>query len=156
MRRDLSGGQPTGIQRQDDLVDLGESSLSFTDDDGFEGAFPVAGHLQRDLTTGVGQHRLGPRSVADVGRVPGTGCPVLFMPQVLSHLLVQRRLQHRLGELLEQPVRPGQGQPLLFAKRTSSRAAFSSADGSGFFFAVMAFSVVVITAPFPLTLVVAS
>jgi hypothetical protein len=34
-----------------------------------------------------------------------------------------------------------------------SRAAISSADGSGFFFAVMSFSVVVITAPSPLTLV---
>jgi len=76
----VCGGQPAGIQRQDDLVDLSESSLSLADDDRFEGALPVTVHLQLDLTSGVGQHRLGPRAVADIGRIPGTGCPVLLMP----------------------------------------------------------------------------
>jgi hypothetical protein len=32
---------------------------------------------------------------------------------VLGELLIQRRLQHRLGQLLQQPVRAGQGQALL-------------------------------------------
>jgi hypothetical protein len=32
---------------------------------------------------------------------------------VLDQLLVQRRLRHRLSQLLQQPVRPGQGQSLL-------------------------------------------
>ena len=35
------------------------------------------------------------------------------MAQVLGQLLVQRGLDHYLGQLLQQPVRPGQGQPLL-------------------------------------------
>ena len=33
--------------------------------------------------------------------------------QVLGHLLIQSGLEHRLGELLEQPVRAGQRQSLL-------------------------------------------
>ena len=35
------------------------------------------------------------------------------MSQVLGQLLVQRGLDHYLGQLLQQPVRPGQGQTLL-------------------------------------------
>src|SRR6266536_1573150 len=35
------------------------------------------------------------------------------MPQVLSHLLVQRRFQHILGEQLQQPIRAGQRQTSL-------------------------------------------
>jgi hypothetical protein len=35
------------------------------------------------------------------------------MAQVLGHLLVQGRLDHDLGQLLQQPARPGQGQTLL-------------------------------------------
>ena len=38
---------------------------------------------------------------------------VLLMPEVLGHLLVQRGLQDRFGQLLEQTIRPGQGQALL-------------------------------------------
>jgi hypothetical protein len=76
----------------------------------------VAGDLELDLPSGVGEHRLGPGPVTHVGGVPVAGGTVLLMPQVLGHLLVQRRLQHVLGELLEQPVRPGQGQALLLSQ----------------------------------------
>ena len=61
---------------------------------------------------GLGQHRLGPGAVADVAR-PGPGRVVLLIAEVLGHLLAQRRLDHRLRELLEQPVRAGQRQALL-------------------------------------------
>jgi hypothetical protein len=64
----------------------------------------------------MGQHRLGPGPVADVGRLRALEDPVLLMPQVLGHLLVQRRLQDVLGELLEQAARSGQGQALLLGK----------------------------------------
>jgi len=57
--------------------------------------------------------RAGTGPVAHVGGVPVLGRAVLLMTQMLGHLLVQRRIQHALRELLEQPVRPGQGQTLL-------------------------------------------
>jgi hypothetical protein len=38
---------------------------------------------------------------------------MLVMTEVLGHLLVQRRFQHHLRELLQQPVRAGQRDALL-------------------------------------------
>src|SRR4051812_22834038 len=67
-----------------------------------EAAVPVPRHLDLHLPGGFGQHRLRPGPVADVGGLPVLRSSVLLMLQVLAHLLVQRRLQHRLGELLEQ------------------------------------------------------
>jgi len=58
-----------------------------------------------------------------------------------------------LVNCLSSPSGPVRDNPCSLAKRTSSRAAISSAEGSGFFFAVISFSVVIITAPSPLTLV---
>ena len=113
MRRDFPGGEPFGIQRQHDLIDSRQPALPFLDDLGFERPVTVAGHLDLDLPGRLSQDRLRPGPVADVGGVPLLGSAVFLMTQVLSHLLVQRRLQHRPGELLEQPVRAGQGQTLL-------------------------------------------
>ena len=83
---------------------------------------------------------------------PGAGRVVLLVPEVLGHLLVQRGLQHGLGELLQQPVRAGQrqalllGQPDQLLRRASppptARPSSSSATSS---------SVAVITAPSPPT-----
>jgi hypothetical protein len=58
------------------------------------------------LSTVFGRDPL--RTLAD-SRPPGS--PVLLMTQVLGHLLVQRGLEDVLGELLKQPIRPGQRQP---------------------------------------------
>jgi hypothetical protein len=113
VRRDLPGRQPAGIQREHDLVDLTQPALSLLHDDRFEGALAVPGDLELDLPGRMGQYRLRPGPVPHVGRVPVSDRTVLLMAQVLGHLLVQRRLQHVLGELLEQPIRPGQRQPLL-------------------------------------------
>jgi hypothetical protein len=60
-----------------------------------------------------------------------------------------RRLQHRAGELLEQPVRPGQGQSSSRANRTSSLAAVSSSEGPALSFLGRPSSV--INGNFPLT-----
>ena len=64
-------------------------------------------------------HRSAPSSAGSRCGCCSTPCPpgqVLVMAQVLGHLLVQRGLQHRLGELLQQPVRAGQGQALLLGQ----------------------------------------
>ena len=55
------------------------------------------GDLELDLTAGVGQHRLRPRPVAHVRRLPTLGNTVLLVPQAPGHLLVQhgRMLLHK-------------------------------------------------------------
>ena len=72
------------------------------------------------------------------------------MAEVLGELLVQRRLQHRLGELLQHAARTGQRKSLLLGLADQLTSCCSSADSSGgsFFFATVS-SVAVITAPFP-------
>ena len=112
VRGDLPGGQALGIQRQDDLIDPGQPPLPLLDDLRLERPVPVPGHLHLDLAGALGQHRLGPGPVTDVPRVR-VRTAVLLMPQVLGQLLVQRCFQHRLSQLLEQTVRPGQRQALL-------------------------------------------
>jgi hypothetical protein len=146
VRRDLSGGQPVGIEREDDLIDPVEPALSLLHDHRLKGALPVARDVDLHMPGGLGQHRLGTGPVADVGRVPVLGGTVLLMPQVLGHLLVERGLQHALGELLGSPSGPVRDRPCSLASRTSSSAASSSAEGSGFFIGLTTSSVV-ITAP---------
>jgi hypothetical protein len=41
---------------------------------------------------------------------------MLFITEVLGHFLIERSLEHRLGQLLEQPVRPGQRQALFLSQ----------------------------------------
>jgi hypothetical protein len=77
---------------------------------------------------------------------------MLLMTEMLGHLLVQRRFQHALGELLQQPIRARQDSPRSRASRTSSVAAVSSAEGSGLFF-FGTISSVVITTLSPLILI---
>ena len=125
--------------------------MSLPDDHRFEGPVQVARDLQLDRTTGTGQDRRESDPVPDVGRVPALSDPVLLVPQVLGHLLVQRSLEHVLGELLEQlPGRSGTG-PAPWQRAPNSLAGISSADGSGSPLPLMSLSVVVITAPSPPT-----
>jgi hypothetical protein len=112
VRADLPGGQALGIQRQHDLIDPGQPPLPLLDDLRLERAMPVARHLDRYLPAGLGQHRLGPGPVPHVPRLV-TGRAVLVMTEMPGHLLIQRRLQHRLGQLLQQPVRASQRHALL-------------------------------------------
>jgi hypothetical protein len=69
------------------------------------------------------------------------------MPEVFGHFLVQRGLEDRFGELLLQPVGPGQGQALLGRHPDQLLGCQSSAEGSGLF--LFTASSVVITAPSP-------
>jgi hypothetical protein len=75
------------------------------------------------LSTVFGRDPL--RTLAD-SRPPGS--PVLLMTQVLGHLLVQRGLEDVLGELLKQPIRPGQRQPPIASQLEELPAASASAE----------------------------
>jgi len=110
VRADLPGGQALGIQRQHHLIDTRKPPLALADDLRLKRAIPVPWNLDGHLARRLGQHRLGPGAIA---HVPRRRLAVLVMAQVLGQLLVQRRLQHRLGQLLEQPIRAGQRQALL-------------------------------------------
>jgi hypothetical protein len=58
MRGNLAPGQPVRVQRQHDLVDIGQPPLSFLDDLRLERAFPIPWHVDDDLAGGIGDHRL--------------------------------------------------------------------------------------------------
>ena len=74
-----------------------------------EGTVPVPRHLDLYLAVALSQHRLRPGPVPDIAR-PGDQPPVLLMAQVLGHLRAKPGLQHRLGQLLQQPAGLG-GSP---------------------------------------------
>lgn len=136
---DLTGGQPLSMQRQHDLVDPGRPSLPFLHDLRGEGVRPVTGHVVLDMTGGLGQHRLR-RPVAHGSPSPdprSIRCGRAGRSQVLGHLLVQRGLEHRLGQLLGAahparsatdpalwPAAPTRPRPA--AQQPSSRSASSS------------------------------
>jgi len=110
MRRDVAGGQPAGIQRQHNLINAGQPALPLGHDHRLEAAVAIPRHFDRDLT-GVGQHRLGAFPVAGVAPVP-TGRIMLVIAQMLSYLLLQGGLDHRLGQCFQQSARTGQRDPL--------------------------------------------
>jgi hypothetical protein len=112
-----------------------------------EGPVPVPGQLDLDLAGALGQHRLGLGPVPHIAG-PGSRSAVLLVSHVFGHLLVQRGLQDRLGQPLQQPVRAVRDKPCSRARRTISSAANCSADGSGFFL-VTSSSIALITGPLP-------
>ena len=123
--------------------------LPLAHDPRLERARPVPGHFDGHLAAGLGQHRLGP---GPVPHVPGlvTSRAVLVMTEMLGQLLIQRRLQHHLGQLLQQPLRTGQRHPPSRTRATSSSASFCSGVGSSLsFFLVPSSSVASVSAPLP-------
>jgi hypothetical protein len=71
-----------------------------------KGGLDVAGHVNLDRAD-LGQHRLGPHPVAGVATI-AVHRIVFVIAEMLSHLRLQRSLQHPLGELAQQTVRPDQ------------------------------------------------
>jgi hypothetical protein len=109
MRRDLTRRQPLRIQRQNDLIHPGQPPLPLLHDLRLERPRPVPRHIDLHVTAAVRQHLFGTGPVADVPAARAlAGRVVLLITQVLGDLLVQRRLDHGLGQLLQQPVRAGQ------------------------------------------------
>jgi len=117
MRRNLTRRQPLRIQRQHDLIHTAQPTLPLLHNHRLETRIPIPRHRDLHRTHRIRDHRLRPRPVAHIRTRTIRLGPVLLMPEMLGHLRVQRRLQHRLGQLLKQPVRAGQGQPLLLGLR---------------------------------------
>jgi hypothetical protein len=93
MRADLPGSQALGEQADRHRIHVGQAPLPLLDDDRLERAGPVSGDLDRHLTRGIGQDRLGPGPVADVLGAP-LGRSVLGMPEVIGHLPGRRGDPH--------------------------------------------------------------
>lgn len=107
MRGDLPGRHSFRMQRQDDLVDLGQPALPFLHDLRFECRVPITRHSDAHLARRVRDHRLTPAAVTHIRRLTARIGLVLLMTEMLGHLLVQRRLENILGEQLQQAVRAG-------------------------------------------------
>ena len=99
VRRDLAGGQAFGVQRQHHLIDAGQPALALLDDLRLKRRGPIPWHIELDgPVVSVSTSWPGCRCEycpARAGRV------MLVIAQVLGHLLVERGLEHRLGQLLE-------------------------------------------------------
>ncbi len=111
MRLDVPDGRARCVEPQDDLVDAVQAALTLTHNLRLEAAGPVPRGLQLHRP-GLGQHRLGHAAVARVpaassGRITG------LVAQMVSELLGQGGLQHRLHHLTEQPGVSSDVQALL-------------------------------------------
>ena len=110
MRLDLSSGQPLRIQRNDRVVETLDPASVFGHDLRRERALPVPGHINAHLTH-IGPHRFRRRSIPLVR--PELPDPITFLvAEMLIQLGIQRRFQHRLRQLSQQPVRPDQRHPI--------------------------------------------
>src|SRR6195952_3890620 len=69
VRRDLTGGQAAGGQREHDLVDPVQAPLALLDDHRLEARVPVTRHLDLHRPD-LGEHRLGPGAVTRGPRRP--------------------------------------------------------------------------------------
>ena len=102
VRGHLTGGQTPSGQRQHQLVHAVQAPLSFLHDLRLKRAVAIPGHVDLDRPD-LGQHGLGPGAVARVLAVAADRV-VLVIAQVLGDLLLQRGLQHRLGQPGQQPA----------------------------------------------------
>gem|GEM_PF-3764028 len=111
VRCDLTGGQPTGSQREDDLVDPVQPTLPFAHDLGLKRPLTIPRHV--DLHgTDLGEHRPGPRPVTGVATI---ACLVLLIAEVLGHLDLESGLQHRLRQSRKQSSWADQADACSFA-----------------------------------------
>jgi hypothetical protein len=113
--RDLPGRQPAGGQGQHDLIDPDQPTLPLLHDLRIEARVGVPGDVDLDRAD-LGQHRLGPDPVTGVAAVPADRI-VLVVTEMPGHLLLERGLQHPLGQLVQQPLRADQLDSLFLGLR---------------------------------------
>jgi hypothetical protein len=107
---DLPMGQALGRQRQDHLIHPRQPALPLAHQLRLEGAGHITRHPHLDRAD-VGHHGLGTAAVTTVAAVLADRV-VLVVAEVIGDLTFQGRLQHPLGQLLQQPSLTGQLQTL--------------------------------------------
>lgn len=110
MRLDLTGCESLRGQRDHHLVDAAQATLTLAHQLGVEAAVAVAGHVELDRAD-LGDHRLGAGPVAGVPSV-APGRVVAGVAEMLVHLRFQAGLEDLLGQIVEQPARAHELDPL--------------------------------------------
>ena len=104
VRLDLPEGHASGVHRDDLVVEAVEARLPFLDELRLELGVTVAWDINVELAA-LAFDRLRGLAVAGVaGVVPGR--VVRLIAEVMGQLALQRPLDHRLGELLQESVGP--------------------------------------------------
>jgi hypothetical protein len=93
---DLAGREPFGVEGEDRLVEAVQAPLVLGHDHRSEVTGAVARHLDGDRSD-VGVDRLSRRAIARVARAASRRI-VGLIAQVIGHLDVESRLEHRLGD----------------------------------------------------------
>lgn len=111
VRADVTVRQSAGGQREHHVLHAAQPPRPLLHDARLERPGAVARHLDRHRP-GLGQDRLraGAVTAVAVGRATSL---VRLVAQVVGNLPFQGGLQHQLRQLAQQPVLPGQIQPLL-------------------------------------------
>ena len=122
LHRDLPGGQPSGGQRQHDLVNTVQATLAFAHNARLETVLPVPRHLDLHRAH-LGEHRLSPSPVAGVPAVT-PGRIVLVITQMLTELRRHGGLEHRLVSPVSRPPGPMSSIPSARAVSTRSLASW--------------------------------
>jgi hypothetical protein len=107
---DIAHRHPLREQRDDHVRQATDPSRALRHDHRVERAVAVAGDLHRHRAD-LGRQRLPGKPVPRIPRPLTRQIPPLIT-EVIGHLLLQRPLQHLPGQLVEQPTRTGQLQPL--------------------------------------------
>ena len=115
MRRDLTCGQSTRIQRQHHRVDITQSTLTLLHHHRVEAAVPISRHLDLDRTHRIGQHGLRAHPITRIAAVTAID-RMLLIPQMRGHLLIQSGFQNSLGEQLQQTIRASQSKTTILGR----------------------------------------
>ena len=106
MGRHVAHGHAPGVQGDDLVVEPFQARRALGHDPRLKGAVAVPGSVHVH-SADVGVHPLGRGAVARVAR-PRPRRVALLIAQMISQLLRERPLEHRLGELGQKPVRAEQ------------------------------------------------
>ena len=120
--------KPLRMQRQNNLVNLGQPSLPLLHDLRLERALPIAGNLNRDITDRIRHHRLRPGAITHIRRLTAWFGVVLLVTEMLGHLLIQAVSRTFLVNSFNNPSGPVSSNPRRWASATIAAAAACSGD----------------------------
>ncbi len=103
-------GQPLRRQRDHQIIDPRQPTLTLAHDHRLKRGLPIPGHLNLHRTS-LSHQRFRPRPIPRVPAIPA-GWIVLAITQMIVHLALQGGLDHHLRQPGQQATFPGQLQAL--------------------------------------------
>src|SRR4029078_1494904 len=110
MRADLTMRQSLGRQRDHQIVEPGQPPLALLDQLRIEAALAVTRHLD-GYRTCLRQDGFAALAVTGIAAVPA-GRIMLAVAEVIFELAIERRFDHHLRQLRQQPTLTREPQPL--------------------------------------------